>query len=192
MGKSRRNQSFSHGKDPDLNDVAAGGGAPSTTTTTTTTTSTTTTTTEATEPIVTTTMVRVESTARPARGESQPRHVDVARGVHGDATAIFISTAAQVGAPKVLSGGAELDHEDIRAAVVRRVEPVARPAGRVGGACHVDVARGIHGDAADAVVTAAAYVRAPDVRSAGAECDHERIVVAIVGGVEALARPARY
>ncbi len=124
----------------------------------------------------------------PAVGASRSRDQHVARTVHGDAVAPVIARPAEVGGPEMLPGSAELHHEGVGVAVVRRVIPARHPAGGVGVSRDQHVARTVHGDAGAKVIVRSAEVGGPEMLPVSAEFHHE----GVRGAVERRVIPARH
>ena len=103
---------------------------------------------------------------REVGGGGRPSYIGVARAVHGDALAPFVTVSPEVGRiDEGGTGGTNLRYEGVRpnitdAAAEHRLEGPRRrwevPGG--GDACHVGAARAVHGDARAGVSVAASEV----------------------------------
>jgi len=102
-----------------------------------------------------------EAPRDPAGGIRLPRNEDVARGVGGHGVAKVVVRAAEVAAPYVPAGRAQLRYEAVPAAAVAGVPPPRDPAGGRRVPRDEDVARGVGGHARGTVPAPAAEVAAP-------------------------------
>ena len=111
------------------------------------------------------------------------RHIGVPGGVYGDAVAVVVPAAAQVGGVHQSAAcGIDLAHKGIAGAPVSRLDSAragTREVGRLGKARHIGVAGRVYGDAVAIVATAAAQVSGVHQSAAcGIDLGHKGVVVA--------------